>query len=239
MIILTFTDFNYLDIFNLFYHNLKKLRLDRNLLVVCLDIQTHKNLKKRGIKTIHKPYKINYKSKFWEFRLNTINQIFKKFKQDIIHTDSDCFWFKNIVNYIYANNNDLDMIGSIAFGHPKDIVAKMGFILCCGFYYIKYTDKNSVLLDKIIEDTSINSSDDQARFNSYIYKNQKNIVDHTMDDFIFKKIILNDETKVGIINDAIISRKPRQNLYCFHPYLSSNNIIEKKKQLTAALKMIK
>jgi len=238
MIILTFTDFNYLDIFNIFYNKLKKIGLEVDLLVVCLDNQTHNNLKRRGIKTIHKPYKINNKAKFWEFRLNTINQLFKKYKQDIIHTDSDCFWFKNIVNYICANNTDLDMIGSIAFGHPKDIVKKMGFVLCCGFYYIKYTDKNSLLLDNIIHNTSIKSNDDQVLFNNYIYNNKQTIVDYTANDFIFKKIILKDGTAIGIISDTIISRRPQKNLCCFHPILSSKIIEKKKLQLTEAFKKI-
>jgi hypothetical protein len=89
MIIITFTDFKYLDIFNIFYDNFKKLNLD--LLVVSLDEKTFDELKTRNIHTIYKPYDIQSKINFWEFRLNIINEIFKQSKSDLIHTDSDCF----------------------------------------------------------------------------------------------------------------------------------------------------
>lgn len=225
MIIVTFTDFKYLDIFNIFYDNFKKLNLD--LLVVSLDKKTFDELKTRNINTIYKPYDIKSKINFWEFRFNIINEIFKQSKSDIIHTDSDCFWFKNILEHIHNYKNDFDIIGSKAYGHPKDIVNKIGFVLCCGFYYIKYTEKNSALLDKIINQKYIKSLDDQVRFNYYIFNNHKTIVDTKNHEFICNKIILNDETKIGMIHETIISRNYNKNLYCFHPYLPSTDIREK------------
>lgn len=231
MIIVTFTDFKYLDIFNIFYNNFNKLNLP--LLVVCLDEKVLDNLTNRGIKTLYRPYKIQSKCKFWEFRLNIINEIFKENKQDIIHTDSDCFWFKNVVECINSNKKNLDIIGSIAFGLPKDIVRKIGFVLCCGFYYIKYTEKNSSIIDKIIKKNYTDSIDDQILFNKYIYNNKKTIVENINNNFLYKTIILNDDTKIGIIRGTIISRKYNVNLYCFHPFLSGSieNKISKIKSL--------
>ena len=234
MIIVTFTDFKYLDIFNIFYDNFKNLDLDLNLLVVCLDEKTFNLLNIRGIKTIYKPYNIKSKINFWEFRLDIINKLFKENKTDIIHTDADCFWFKNILECINNDKNELDIIGSVAFGHPIDIVKKMGFVLCCGFYFIKYTEKNSLIIDKIINQSFTKSLDDQVRFNYYIYNNCKNIIENNNDIFIYKTIILNDETKIGIIKESIISRNYNKNLYCFHPFLSSNTISEKILQIKSA-----
>jgi hypothetical protein len=94
-IIITFVDFKYLEIFNIFYEYFEKLNLD--LLVISLDEETFENLKMRQIKTVYIEYKIDSKKQFWEFRLSIINKIFKKTKRSIIHTDSDCFWFKNIL----------------------------------------------------------------------------------------------------------------------------------------------
>jgi hypothetical protein len=234
MIIITFTDFKYLDVFNIFYDNFKKLNLD--LLVVSLDLKTFNELTIRGIKTIYKPYNINIniKSQFWKFRLNIINEIFKKNKTDIIHTDADCFWFKNILECIENNKTNLDIIGSIGYGSPIEIVKKMGFILCCGFYFIKYTEKNRLIIDKIANQKFINSTDDQTQFNYYIFNNCKKIVENKNNNFIYKTIILNDATRVGIIRQNIISRKYNKDLYCFHPYLLSNNIAEKVLQIKSA-----
>lgn len=221
--IITFVDYKYLDIYNIFYDNFSKLNLD--LLVISLDEKSFNDLNSRNIKTIYKPYAINLKDDFWKFRLNVINDIFKETKRNIIHTDSDCFWFKNILDKINEIKGDYDIIGSIAFGWPMDIVNKIGFILCCGFYFIKYTDKNSNILDRIIS-SNITCKDDQILFNTYIYNNKKNI--ESIDTSILCKIInLKDDIKIGIIKDNIISRKYNKGLYCFHPLLKSNIISEK------------
>jgi hypothetical protein len=103
----------------------------------------------------------------------------------------------------------------------------MGFVLCCGFYYVKYTEKNSAILDKIINQNYTKSLDDQVRFNNYIFNNSKTIIDTKNDKFICNKIILNDDTKIGMIHETIISRNYNKNLYCFHPYLPSPDIREK------------
>jgi hypothetical protein len=229
-IIITFVDFKYLEIFNIFYEYFEKLNLD--LLVISLDEETFENLKMRQIKTVYIEYKIDSKKQFWEFRLSIINKIFKKTKRSIIHTDSDCFWFKNILEYIKLYENEYDIIGSIAFGLPQNIVKKIGFVLCCGFYFIKYTEKNSSIIDNIIKlKDDLNTVDDQILFNYYIYNNIENIVETQTNPLIYKKIVLRDYTTVGIIKDNIISRKYEKDLYCFHPLLSSKEISGKLEQI--------
>ena len=226
-IIVTFTDYKYLKIFNIFYSYFKRLNLQ--LLVVSLDNTTFIELTKRKINTLYKPYNINNKEQFWEFRLNCINELFKKFKKNIIHTDADCFWFKNILYQINKLKDDYDIIGSIAYSHPKFVSNKWGFVFCCGFYFIKYTDKNALILDTI-KRFGINMKDDQVQFNYYLYNNVK-VLQELDDSVICKDIILNDNTKVGILSNTIVSREYNKDLYCFHPFLFSKNIYEKKEQI--------
>jgi len=229
-LIVTFVDSKYFYFFNLFYEYFEKLNME-NLLVVCLDKETFSLLEKNEkIQTILKPYNIEEKTKFWQFRLNVINELFKKHKQNIIHTDSDCFWFKNIVEEMEKHGEDYDMIGSVSYGFPPDIAKQWGFVFCCGFYFIKYTEKNSTLIDRI-QDQNIDSVDDQVLFNHYLKNNKKNMREIIENNIIDKIFCLEDDTKVGIIRDTIISRKPKKGLYCFHPYLSFNGIEEKKQQL--------
>jgi hypothetical protein len=227
--IITFVDFKYLPIFNVFYKYFKKLNLN-NLLVISLDIEAFNNLRTRKINTVYKPYKINGRDKFWEFRLNVINEIFTTTKKSIIHTDSDCFWLKNIVSEIDKIKDDYDIIGSIAFGWPKNIVNKMGFVLCCGFYYIKYTSQNASFFNNI-KRLKIGSIDDQVLFNNYLYNNKSTIIDNNLDNIIYKTIVLTDNTKVGIIKDTVISRKDNTELYCFHPTIGAKTIPEKMLQI--------
>jgi len=154
-IVITFIDYKYIDIFNIFYDNFKKLH-NLNLLVISLDEKTYNYLNEIGVNTSYEPYIIDNKTNFWEFRLKKINEIFKENKKNIIHTDADCFWFKNILEEIIKISDDYDIIGSIGFGHPKNIVDKLGFALCCGFYFIKYNYKNSRIIDKITIEKKMN-----------------------------------------------------------------------------------
>ena len=106
---------------------------------------------------------------------------------------------------------------------------KIGFILCCGFYYIKYTENNSLIID-LIKNNSI-EKDDQVLFNNYFFDNKRDIITHNENDIIYKTIILNDNRRIGIISDNIISRMYKKELYCFHPCLKSKDIISKIKEL--------
>ena len=75
-IILTFTDSNYLPIFNIWHTYFQKFNLS-NLLVVSLDQSTYDDLTTRGICTVLCTYLINNRNAFWKFRLDTIYSIFK------------------------------------------------------------------------------------------------------------------------------------------------------------------
>ena len=130
-IIVTFIDYKYVTIFNIFYSYFKKLNL-KNLLVIALDISSYNYLKKyNDINIFYIKYSLTNKDLFWRFRLSVINYIFKLSMKNIIHTDSDCLWFKNILELV--KTLDYDIVGSVAYGFPENLVKKYGFILCCGF----------------------------------------------------------------------------------------------------------
>ena len=99
-IIVTFIDYKYVTIFNIFYSYFKKLNL-KNLLVIALDISSYNYLKKyNDINIFYIKYSLTNKDLFWRFRLSVINYIFKLSMKNIIHTDSDCLWFKNIIDEV-------------------------------------------------------------------------------------------------------------------------------------------
>jgi len=235
-IVLTFTDRNFLPIFNIFYHHFEKHALD-NLLVITLDEQSYEAVNLLGIRTILVEYDLSDKYLFWKFRLNIINQIFQYSKKNILHTDADCFWFKNILTEFEKKNNcgndsvaSYDLIGHVAFGHPIQIVEKIGFVMCCGLYYLKYNDKNRTFIDRIMSQ-DISYIDDQVYFNAYIYYNHLSISDEVDSPIMMKDIILKDGTKVGIIKDTLVSRTFHPNLYCFHPNLEDKIITNKLTEL--------
>ena len=194
-IVITFTDINYLDIFNIFYSKFQKLNLN-NLLVVSLDVNTYEHLKNRNINTIYEPFEFkNNKNKFWYFRLTIINKIFQENKKNIIHTDADCFWLKNILEEINKISHNYDIIGSIGFGQPKKIIQELGFSLCCGFYFIKYSKQTMNIFDKIVRNDGLYQ---YIIFLPDLKMNSRITIRENIENFDnkkFKLFLFNDEEK--------------------------------------------
>lgn len=234
-IIITFTDRKFLPIFNIFYHHFEKHALD-NLLVIALDQYSYEATCRLGIRTFFIEYDFSDKYLFWKFRLDVINQIFQYSKKNILHTDADCFWFKNILAELKTNmvNENYDLVAHIAYGHPIQIVEKIGFVMCCGLYYLKYNDKNRMFIDRVIAQ-DISYVDDQVYFNAYIYYNHKTISETVDSPIMLKDIVLKDGFKVGILKNTMVSRTFHPNLYCFHPNLEdkiiANKLLELKKYI--------
>jgi hypothetical protein len=186
-----------------------------------------------GVRTMFINYNIVDLCEFWRFRLTIINNIFKYSEKNIIHTDVDCFWLKNIVN-VLDKFPEYDLIGHVAFGHPIQIVEKIGFVMCCGFYFLRYSNKNLYFLDKILEQ-KLNFVDDQVYFNHYIYTNYR-LIEHGLEnDILYKKILLKDGTRMGILKPQYISREYYADLYCFHPVLDCDSMEEKLRVLSKYL----
>lgn len=223
-IVLTFINQKYVPLFHIFYKYFKQHNLD-NLLVICLDKESQNELVENGVRTIFMDYTINDICEFWRFRLIIINNVFKYSEKNIIHTDVDCFWFKNVLS-LFEQLEDYDLVGHVAFGHPIQIVEQIGFVMCCGLYMLRYNNKNMRFLDRILAQ-NLNFVDDQVYFNHFIYTNYKLIEHGTTDDVLYKKILLNDGTKMGILKPQYVSRDYYKNLYCFHPVLDNDNMDKK------------
>jgi hypothetical protein len=202
-IVLTFINSKYAPMFNLFYKYFQRHGL-QNLLVICLDKESQNALTNQHIRTILIEYEIIDICEFWRFRLTIINNVFKYSEKNIIHTDVDCFWLKNIM-HVFDELSDYDIIGHVAFGHPIQIVEKIGFVMCCGLYLLRYNSKNMRFLDRILAQ-HLNFVDDQVYFNHYIYTNYRLIEPGLEVDVVYKKILLNDGTRIGILKPQIVSR---------------------------------
>lgn len=231
-IVLTFVNNNYYPIFEVFIEYYEKLNLS-NLLVISLDKNIYDKLIKRNINTLLINYDEKHDGCLWRFRINIINAIFKISKKDLIHTDSDCIWLKNILPFM--STTDYEIIGQIEYGRPFNISCKYGFVMCCGLFKMKYAQKTIDLIDKISEQMI---NDDQDAFNEYIFNNHAEIIQHDPMNIIMKEIKLNDSCRIGIINHFITTRETSpgnvlcdEDTYCFHPWLSSSEILDKKSKL--------
>jgi hypothetical protein len=246
-IVITFTDKKYLPVFNIFFEYYSKLNLS-NLLVVTLDQDAYDELLKKSIHVMLIKYNSETDGNFWRFRSNIINLVFKTGKKDLIHTDSDCIWLKNIIPVL--NIKGYEIIGQIEHGHPFHISGEYGFIMCCGFYKMSYTEKTISLIDKIMEQMI---DDDQVALNEYVFKNKDSLLDHDKLNVIRKEIILHDSCRVGFINELVTTREVSMNVrneksielvricddntYCFHPWLYHTDILDKAKYLLEKIQL--
>jgi len=227
-LILTFVNNKYIEIFDIFYTHFSKLNIP-GLIVVSLDKNIYTYLRNKNINTILIEYNINNKNKFWKFRLNIINSFFKVYKKDIIHTDCDCFWLKNIIEII--DKIEDDMIFSIGTTFPKNVYNKLGSVVCCGFYYIRYNNKTENIINNLLKKYAV-INDDQILFNKYILQNKTTLKNYKLSEnnYILNKINTVDNISISILRGSIISREIKEdisNLYCYHPYFK--NIPDNKK----------
>ena len=104
--------------------------------------------------------------------------------------------------------------------YPQDIVDLYGFVLCCGFFLVKYQNHTMCYFDNILEHS--NSKDDQVMTNRYVLHRASSITEVDSKDNLFSKLITLDGLKIKTVRQDIITRWPGGivNSSLFHPYLT-------------------
>ncbi len=229
VVVITFVDFKYIEIFRIFYKFWKTHELN-NLIVVCLDEKTKQEIEKLCIPCIYFKYVVSCKPEFWAIRLDIINSIFTSSKKTLIHTDVDCFWIKNIIPLLSCFEQDV--IYSTGNEYPKHLAEKYGFVLCCGFFVIKYKENTKNFFNNIIQNHIKNTSkliDDQIATNEWIFSKVASIslIDQPSKKHPSQNINIRDVSIVGLHRGLITrwTNPPKwaiDECYCYHPYLTGN-----------------
>jgi len=216
-VVITFVDKEYVQLLAVFSFFWTKLKIS-NLLIICLDQISLDRVTKLGLLGVHIPYQIRNRHCFWRERFEIINIIFKKTKKHIVHTDIDCFWFKNIIPQL--ETDDGDIFYSRGNTYPKDIAETYGFVLCCGFFFVKYHTHTKEYFDDIL--TNSNSKDDQVMTNTYVLNNAESITKIVSVDRMFDEVIILKERTIKTIRQNIIPRWHGgiREASLFHPFLT-------------------
>ena len=243
-IIISFLTWNYIDFFNIWYNHISKYNLD-NILIICLDLKSYVFLKQYGIngKINRILYDLNNNDftkkeeirDFWVERVNIFRKVIHS-NYNLIHTDLDAFWIKNIYNWIETTCNDevncSDMFFSRSTGMPKEVIDKLGAVLCCGLFYIKTNSKTKIFMNQYKKYTK-QYKDDQIGINNLVYGTFLKLdkIDDYYDNIIIKLKNMQNIIKIGLLTDLIVSRQKSNNnmeMYVYHPYLGSNTDMKKK-----------
>lgn len=221
-IIVSFLNKKYMKMFKLFYKYISQFQLE-NIIIVCLDTDSFTALKMYNVNPILCEYNINNRESFWRFRLEKIIELMETSQKNIIHTDLDCFWFRDIYSDILKRTNfQYDLIGHVAHKMPNYVAQELGFVLCCGLFMIRYSLDNVAWVKAIMAEYPT-IEDDQVLFNHYIFHHKSSIRTLPNSYNITKVIKMDNNKTIGMINPILISRNfyGFDSMYGFHPYLRS------------------
>lgn len=235
-IILAWLDNAYFPVFRLWHYFFKQHHL-KNLLVLALDDRVYHKLASSGINTFRIVRSYQSKREIWGTRPEIVRDIIHS-GINIIQTDIDAFWLKNIMDEL-DNNLSNDLVISIAYGIPKELVKQWGFTLCCGFYFLRSNKKTKAFLDdNDFVALSRKVTSDQAGLNLTL---QKKGVKWLLQDTSKNHGYLEQyDMHIEVLSKGIISRSAHEDrdgdISIYHPPLKGNNGYKK---VAAAIKNLR
>jgi hypothetical protein len=191
-VIITFCNQKYIKLGKLWINELKKINV-HNFLIVSCDILTYRFFKKLKCNTMLCEY--NNKESFWVYRIAIITDIIKK-GYNVIHSDLDAIWKKNILSEF---NNDVDINISQGTTFPESSLLKHGFVLCCGLFYVK-SNLNTLRFFDLYNKTLKKIKDDQITINNLLF------------DTVWKKSKSIKTSKYTYFTDNITGYNDKHNL---------------------------
>lgn len=135
--VLSFVSASYLPLLDLWMRQ-SRGHMETGPTIVCTDLTAYEHCKNSPGLTAEQPADRDWSSRpaFWRSRFSVLRDHLEK-GTAIVHTDLDAFWCGPALDYLDGIGEDL--VFSREFGLPKRIVAKWGFVLCCGFFQAKHT----------------------------------------------------------------------------------------------------
>lgn len=163
-IIIVFSDSKYLGVLLNWLIAIHRLGI-RNYLVISLDEPIHAFLTERGFPSalleLDGPLE-----KLWHLRLIVLHALCAH-GIDVIHSDSDAIWLRNPIEEYFSHDAD-HLVISQGTAWPYEIVARQGFVLCCGLFYLRSGGPTRALLDDLLRHIAL-TNDDQTSLNYVIH----------------------------------------------------------------------
>ena len=161
-LIILFANYNYIHVLDNWIAASSLIGVT-NYLIISLDKKLYRHLVNKKVSTILRPCELDL-GKLWIHRIDVIAELMKK-GNNIIHTDADAVWLKNPMPYL--NKIKSDIIFSQGTHWPNNVHAKWGFVLCCGFFYLKNTVNTMKFIEKLVKQVR-KDKDDQVSCNNIL-----------------------------------------------------------------------
>jgi hypothetical protein len=134
--------------------------VNSNLLIFALDVPLYDVISARGLPVILLPYDGTNEA-LWLERLKVF-QFFCSMGIDFVHSDADAIWLREPLSYCFSI--DADLVISQGTIWPPDVAENWGFVLCCGFFAVRASDKMASFFTNVMK-VATEVLDDQVALN--------------------------------------------------------------------------
>lgn len=224
LLIISFCSFDYRELALIWVSKLQNINVS-NYIIIATDEKTYRFLVKHKVNT--KLCVKNVSDTFWIYRMNVLHTFFME-KFDIIHSDLDAIWRKNIVPLL--NDANIDMYFSQGTICPEEHLKKHNFVLCCGFFYLRHNTKTLEFMKKYL--IVLNKmKDDQRAINKVlldtIWKYEgRSFITHVKNYKYFHEDIIGFNNTYNL-NICLISMFKIQRIYLNNEYYISHILTPK------------
>ena len=160
-LIITFANEAFLPLLDLWIAGLRRLGLDR-IRVYGLDAATLAWCDDHRVEAISLPWS-GIRTDLWQARIRVFCQLLAD-GREFIHSDTDAMWARNPLQDGAACRLSDDLVFSQGTYWPPDVHERLGFVLCCGWFWARPTGEAYAFF-RAVEDDIRTNRHDQASLN--------------------------------------------------------------------------
>jgi hypothetical protein len=165
-LVISFADWNYLPLLELWLARLSQLGVTR-VKVFCLDAKTAQWCEAHGVAADRVAWSGDLRE-LWVRRIAIFSQLLAA-GEEFIHSDTDAIWVRNALHSGSAVGRAEDLIFSQGTVWPPDVHDRWGFVLCCGWFRAKPTLAARAFFQALETDVHA-TGDDQISVNRLLVK---------------------------------------------------------------------
>lgn len=160
--IVTFANAAYIPIVRNWLAAIEAAGVSAPVRIVALDAATRDALPAEYV--IYKPFSASDLANLWAFRVRVLRTLLTE-TPALIHSDVDAVWMRDPLPMIADCTTD--MVFSQGTVWPPDVHTQHGFVLCCGFFYLRNTEPVHRFMAQL-EKRVLQDKDDQVAVNRIV-----------------------------------------------------------------------
>lgn len=166
--VITFCSTEYVTLATRWSERVRELGI-HDYLVIASDKTAHSRLLKRNISTRFIS-SAGYPGVNGQYRMHIVYQYLAS-GFDVLLTDLDTRWRKNILPEYADDQRGIDIYASQGTTNPVTVLRKLGFVMCCGFLYLR-SNENVLNFFEIYTRQLVGLDRDQEKFNTLLKNTQ-------------------------------------------------------------------